>query len=336
MLCCMNSELEQLSPAERALLQAGVKQVLSGKPLTRAQLIDLSALSASALGAAAACINRHFNHNAADVCAIISAKTGRCSENCRFCAQSALCSASLPTAPALPAPEDIIAAARKAAASGVKRFSLVFSGRRLLDRETESVCEIYREIKRCTPLSLCISAGFLHEAQLQALKAAGVCRVHCNVETSERFFPHICTSHSFADKIATIKSAQALGLECCSGGIFGLGESMEDRIDMGMTLAQLKIQSVPLNLLHALPGTPLEHQPPLSLEEFLKSAALMRFILPRAFLRLAGGRALIPHHGRSLLQHGVNALISGDLLTTQGFDYLSDQAMLAELNFKQV
>ena len=171
-----------------------------------------------------------------------------------------------------------------------------------------------------------------HE-QLKALKKSGVRRIHCNIETGKGFFGQICTTHTYEDKINAIKLAQSEGLEVCSGGIFGLGETWPDRIDLAFELRELGIKSVPINILSAVKGTPLENQKPLSIDEARKIAALFRFILPEAAIRMAGGRGLLPDKGRSVFLSGANACITGDLLTTAGIGVDEDLSMLKEIGF---
>ncbi len=324
----------KLSLNQEKLLRGAEALILEGGQLTKKQLLPLADLPTSALALSALRICRQFCANKCDVCAIVSAKSGRCSENCHFCAQSALRQGQLPKIPLI-SPQSALTTAKRAESCGVKRFSLVLSGRRLLDSELEQVMVIARLIKSQTKLSLCISAGLLHLDQLLALKQAGFSRVHNNLETSESFFPHICTSHGFKDKVQALLNARQAGLELCSGGIFGLGEGIADRVELGLALRELGIRSIPLNLLNPIPGTPLANKTVLSTDEFIKSAALMRFILPDSYLRLAGGRTLLPEQGRPLFAAGVNALISGDMLTTTGYNYESDQRMLKDLNLEQ-
>ena len=173
--------------------------------------------------------------------------------------------------------------------------------------------------------------GLLSAEQFERLRAADVTRYHCNLEASERFFPAICTSHSFADKIKTIRAAQAHGLTVCSGGIIGMGESWHDRIDMALTLAALRIPSIPINVLTAITGTPLEGRPPPEENEILRTIASFRFLNPTAAIRLAGGRTALQDSGRAAFLSGANAAITGNYLTTAGYTIAEDKRMLASL-----
>ena len=208
------------------------------------------------------------------------------------------------------------------------------SGKRLSDAEVDLMCEVVREIKEKIGISVCVSFGLLNEQQFRKLKEAGVTRVHNNLETSRRNFPNICTTHKFDDKIQAIRAAQAAGLSVCSGGIMGLGETAEDRIDMALTLRELGVRSIPVNMLNPIPGTPFENNERLTPEDMQRIVAVYRFILPRASIRLAGGRGLMPDKGKSCFTSGANAAISGDMLTTAGITTKTDMALLKELGYE--
>ncbi len=240
-----------------------------------------------------------------------------CTENCKFCAQAA-CHHTATTAAPLVSSQDLLAAAKYNESKGIPRFSVVTAGRQLPQSQIDRLCEDYQAIKKACNLSLCISHGLLDYHQFCQLKAAGIDRCHNNLETSRRFFPFICTTHTYQDKIDTIHAAQAAGLHVCSGGIMGLGETMEDRIDLAMTLRHLGIKSVPINILNPIPGTPLAQEPRLSDETILRITAIFRFILPDAAIRLAGGRGLLGDHGKNLFATTINGAITGDMLTTSG------------------
>lgn len=201
---------------------------------------------------------------------------------------------------------------------GVDKFSFVTSGRALSDKNIDRICTFAVKIKSQSDLQLCASMGLLKKAQLQKLMDAGITRYHCNLESSADYFGTLCTSHTPADKIETIRAAQEIGMEVCSGGIIGMGESMEDRIDLALMLRELGIKSIPINILNPIPGTPLEGTARLEDEEILTTIALFRFIQPDAYLRFAGGRMLISHLETEASQAGINAAIVGDLLTTLG------------------
>lgn len=196
------------------------------------------------------------------------------------------------------------------------------------------MCEAVQQIRAETGISVCVSFGLLNEGQYRRLKAAGVVRVHNNLETSRRNFPNICTTHTFEDKLCAIRAAQAAGLFVCSGGIMGLGETVEDRIDMALTLRELGIKSVPVNMLNPIPGTPFEKNERLTPEDMQRIVATYRFILPDADIRLAGGRGLMPDKGSACFRSGANAAISGDMLTTAGITVETDLRLLEKLGYE--
>ena len=309
------------------------ERVLSGETITREQALDLYNQPLEPLCAAADRIRRTFCQDAFDLCTIINGKSGKCSENCKFCAQSAHNHTGAAVYPLLSA-EEITAEAKKNDVQGVLRYSIVTSGKRLSDDEVEVMCEAVRQIRAETGISVCVSFGLLDQKQYEKLRDAGVTRVHNNLETSRRNFPNICTTHTYDDKIAAIRAAQAAGLTVCSGGIMGLGENVEDRIDMALTLRELDIHSVPVNVLNPISGTPLEHCIPLTEDEVRRIVAVYRFLLPDASIRLAGGRGLLLDKGRACFLSGANAAISGDMLTTAGITVETDRRMLQELGYE--
>lgn len=311
-------------------LQEIKNKVISGYAITRSEAEEIYNAPLEELCSCADEIRSCFCGKSFDVCTITNAKSGKCSENCKFCAQSAFYFTGAETYP-IKGCEKIVAEAKKNAEKGILRFSLVTSGKALNDAEIEEMCRIIKEIRREADISVCVSFGLLNEGQFKRLKDAGAERVHCNIETSERFFPEVCTTHSFSDKLKTIDAARNAGLEICSGGIFGLGETVADRIDMAFTLKKLNIKSVPMNVLNPIPGTPFEKNIPLTNDEVRRIIAVFRFILPDAAIRLAGGRGLMQDKGRSCFKSGANAAISGDMLTTSGISINDDFNILSEL-----
>ncbi len=309
------------------------KEIMEGKLIGREEALWLWEQPLEELCGQADRIRKHFCAGRFDLCTIINGKSGRCSENCRFCAQSAHNHTGAAEYPLLSA-EEIVAQAKREDAQGVLRYSIVTSGKRLTDREVDEMCEAVRQIRRECRLSVCISFGLLGEEQYRKLKEAGVTRVHNNLETSRNHFPEICTTHTFDDKVAAIRAAQAAGLTVCSGGIMGMGETAEDRIDMALTLRELGIGSVPVNLLNPIPGTPLERQKPLTADDMRRIVAVYRFLLPDAFIRLAGGRGLLADKGKGCFQSGANAAITGDMLTTAGITVETDKELLKELGYE--
>lgn len=307
--------------------------VFAGKTITRKEAIELSAIPLEQLCRKADEIRRHFCADGFDLCTIVNGKSGKCSENCRFCAQSAFHHTDSPTYPLLSA-EEIVAQAKKNEKQGVLRYSIVTSGKRLSDHEVGFMCQAIQKIRKETNISVCVSFGLLHVEQYRKLKDAGATRVHNNLETSRRFFSSICTTHTYDEKISAIRAAQEAGLSVCSGGIMGLGETPEDRIDMAFTLRELGVKSIPVNMLNPIPGTPLEHNTRLTAEDMRRIVAVYRFILPSATIRLAGGRGLLPDKGKSCFMSGANAAISGDMLTTAGITTETDKSLLRELGYE--
>lgn len=194
-------------------------------------------------------------------------------------------------------------------------------------------CESIRRIKKEVGIEVCVSFGLLTEAQFRKLYEAGATRVHCNLESSERYFKEICTTHTYQDKIETLKAVKRAGMSICSGGIMGLGETMEDRIDMVITARELGVKSIPVNLLNPIPGTPYENNKVLTNEEACRCVAVFRFLIPDASIRLAGGRGLVEDKGVRCFQSGANAAISGDMLTTAGISTKTDLVLLNELGY---
>ena len=278
----------------------------------------------------AALIQKKFFGKHIDLCTIINGKSGRCGEDCKYCAQSARHKTGIKEYDFLPA-EKILSVALANEKAGVNRFSIVTSGRALDGKNFERAIETYKILRAELKIDLCASHGILNFEQLKRLKAAGVNRYHHNLETSRRFFQKICTSHTFDDRIKTIKLAQAAGLEVCSGGIIGMGETWQDRIDLAFELAALNIQSIPVNVLNAIKGTALENLKPLPPEDILRTIAIFRYINPTANVRLAAGRKFLPDKGASALLHGASASITGNMLTTSNNNICEDMKLLAEL-----
>lgn len=310
-------------------------KIMSGENITRAEALSLIEAPLEELCAAADEIRQAFCGSGFDICTIINGKSGRCSENCKFCAQSSAYNTGIEEYPLLD-DETIIKAAKHNAERGILRFSIVTSGKRLSDADVDRVCRIVRGIKAECSISVCVSLGLLNEEQFGRLREAGVSRVHNNLETSRRFFPQICTTHTYDEKIAAIKAAQAAGLSVCSGGIAGLGETLEDLIDMAIEIRELGVRSVPINMLNPIKDTPLENNERLTNDDMRRICAIYRFINPSAAIRLAGGRIQLGDNGRACFKSGANAAISGDMLTTTGATIAKDMELLKELDYKAV
>lgn len=307
--------------------------IYQGVRLEKEEIMLLEQAPLEELCRAADEIRRHFCKDRFDLCTIINGKCGKCSEDCKYCAQSAhyvtACGESYP----LLSTEKIVEQAKRSAAQGVLRYSVVTSGRRLSEAEIGQVCESIRAVRREAGIEVCVSFGLLGEADFVKIKEAGASRVHCNLETSRRYFPQVCTTHTYADKIETLRAAKRAGLDVCSGGIMGLGETMEDRIDMALTARELGVTSIPVNVLNPIPGTPYENSQTLTNEEVRRIVAMFRFALPDTAIRLAGGRGLLSDKGAKCFAGGANAAISGDMLTTAGITVETDMALLEQMGY---
>lgn len=285
-----------------------------------------------AVWAAADTLRRYFMGNSFHLCSIINARSGNCTENCRFCAQSARYQTGAPTYDLIDR-EQAIAIALDNEAHGVHRLSLVTSGHSV-DKETwKALSELYAEINKKTSMELCASMGFLDQKQAEQLAEAGISRYHCNLETNKERFARICSSHSWQDKVDTLNIAAEAGMSVCSGGIIGMGESMEDRIALALELEELGVQSIPINILTPIAGTPFAELDPLAVEEVLTSIALFRFINPDAVIRIAGGRQQLGKEQYRCFSAGANGAIVGNYLTTTGSSIAEDLAELKKMGF---
>ena len=275
-------------------------------------------------------IREYFCGDKVDLCTIINGRSGRCGEDCKYCAQSAHNHTNCEVYDFLPK-EKILAEALANEKEGVDRFAIVTAGRSLSGEDFEKAIDAYETMHRECKLDLCASLGFLTKKQFHRLHEAGVTSYHDNIETSRRNFPNICTTHTYDEKIATIKMAQEEGFCVCSGGIIGMGETWEDRLDMAVSLAELGIMSIPINTLMPIPGTPLENLKQLSEEDILRTIAFFRYINPEANVRLAAGRALVTNDGEAAFSGGASATITGNMLTTSGSTIESDKKLLRGL-----
>ncbi len=269
-----------------------------------------------------------------DMCSILNAKSGKCTENCKWCAQSAHYSTNIEKYQIVD--KDIcIEHAKYNEEHGVSRFSLVTSGKKPTDKELEKICILYESIKENSNIKLCASLGLSSYNQLMKLRKAGVERYHCNLETSHSMFNQLCSTHTQEQKIDTIKAAQKAGMSVCSGGIIGMGENMKQRAELALQLKSLGIMSIPINLLQPIKGTPLENAEKLSEEEIIRTIALFRLTNPKAFLRFAGGRSQMSKHGvKNALYTGINSAIVGDLLTTIGSKINEDIKNIKESGYE--
>ncbi|HHJ63767.1 MAG TPA: biotin synthase BioB [Aquifex aeolicus] len=282
-------------------------------------------------------LKRHFfPENEYEFCSIINAKSGACTEDCGFCAQSGFYRTPINIYGLVPK-EEMIEGARRGVEFGANRYCIVLSGKRASAEEIARIGEAVREIREeeSLPINVCVSAGTLGREDLEVLKSVGVSRVNHNLETSENFFPRIVTTHSWRERFETILRVKEAGLSTCSGGVFGMGESDEDRVDLALTYRELGVDSIPLNFLMPIPGTPLAGASGVTPFTALRIIALFRFTNPRAELRLCGGReqTLRDFHGLAVLM--VNAMMVGGYLTRAGRDIKKDYQLLEDLSARR-
>lgn len=277
-------------------------------------------------------IRRHSCGAHLSLCSIINARSGKCSEDCRFCAQSARHQSAIREYDLIDRAE-ALAIARDNDEHGVHRLSLVTSGRTVSAEMLERLAEIYAEIGRTTLLRLCGSMGMLTPEKAKRLREMGVVRYHCNLEASRSFFPKVCTTHTWEEKVATLRIAREAGLSLCSGGIIGMGESMADRIDLALELRELAVHSIPLNILTPIAGTPLADLTPLTVPEILTTIALFRFINPAAVIRIAGGRQQMGKDQYRCFSAGANGAMVGNYLTTCGGSIEEDLRHFTAMGF---
>lgn len=306
-------------------------QIIAGRRLTREDnLCELVTCDLNELKEGADRIRKTFCGEKVDLCTIISGRSGKCSENCKFCAQSAFHHTNCEIYDFMDE-DEIIAHAKANQEEGVDRFAIVDSGKGPAPEDFAKIIHVFERMHKELKIGLCCSLGFMTQEQFHRLHEAGVTSVHNNIETSRRFFPHICTTHTFDDKIANIRRAQKEGFCVCSGGIIGMGENWDDRIDMAVTLNELGIESIPINSLMPIKGTALEGLPRLTEDEIVRTIAIFRYINPEANIRLAGGRALMADNGLKTFEAGASASITGNMLTTSGSTIRQDKAMLQSL-----
>ena len=274
--------------------------------------------------------------NEVEVCSIISARTGKCGENCKYCSQSIHNHAEIKCHPLLDV-EDVKSAALRAKENGASRFCIVTSGRSESGRDFEKILEMVRAVASIDGIHCCASLGLLTEEQIKQIKKAGVERFNHNINTSKNYHKEICTTHNYEDRINTVKLLMKNGIEACTGVILGMGETREDRLEMALSLAELNPKTVPINILNPIKGTPLEsYEDKITEEEIIRTICVFRILLPKVILRYAGGRTsrLSKEMQELGFRAGINGMLSGDYLTTKGADAAEDLEMLAEMDLK--
>ncbi|MEA5535044.1 biotin synthase BioB [Crocosphaera sp. XPORK-15E] len=336
--------LPQETAQLKAWLQSIVQRIINGDRLKKTEALTLTQIEGKdnilLLCEAADQIRQACCGNVVDLCSIINVKSGNCSENCRFCSQSVHHQGEDSPIYELKSSEEILAQAKAAEAAGAKRFCLVSQGRgpkysSPKSGEFEQILETVRQITTQTNIKPCCALGEVTLEQAQKLKEAGVTRYNHNLEASENFYSDIVSTHSWGDRVETVKNLKAAGIQACTGGIMGMGETWEDRVDLALSLRELQVDSVPINLLNPREGTPLGHLPKLDVFEALKAIAIFRFILPEQILRYAGGREAVMGELQSLgLKSGINAMLIGHYLTTLGQPPEKDHAMLESLGLQ--
>jgi biotin synthase len=330
-----------LAQSLQTWLDEWVERIIAGELLDRDSAIALTQIEGQEniliLCAAADRVRQACCGNIVDLCSIINVKSGNCSENCSFCAQSAHHPGQDSPIYGLKSKSEILAQAKAAEAAGARRFCLVSQGRgpkyaSSKSTDFEQILDTVREIIAETNIKPCCALGEVTADQATALRQAGVTRYNHNLESAENFFPNVATTHAWQDRVETIKTLKAAGIQACTGGILGLGETWQDRVDLALALRDLEVESVPLNLLNPRSDTPLGDRPKLDPYEALKAIAIFRLILPRQIIRYAGGREAVMGELQALgLQAGINAMLVGHYLTTMGQPAEQDHALLTSL-----
>lgn len=298
-------------------------KIIDGYEITKEEALELYDAPLDELMESASKITSHFFKEAIELCCISNGKCGKCSENCKFCSQSRYYNTEIQQS-VLKSVDEFFKEAQANDRRGVHRFSIVTAGVRLSKAELKTIAQAYKKITSELKISCCGSLGLLDYDDFVMLKESGLKRYHNNLETSPNFFKEICTTHTMKQKEDTIALAKKAGLEICSGCILGMGESVEDRVDIALELRKLQVDSTPINILNPIKGTPLENRPTVHPDEVRRTIALFRHVLPKTVLRLAGGRLIIQKYFTDLYKYGINAEITGDMLTTAGLTVADD------------
>ena len=298
-------------------------KIIDGYEITKEEALELYDAPLDELKESASKITSHFFKEAIELCCISNGKCGKCSENCKFYSQSRYYNTEIQQS-VLKSVDEFFKEAQANDKRGVHRFSIVTAGVRLSKAELKTIAQAYKKISSELKISCCGSLGLLDYDDFVMLKESGLKRYHNNLETSPNFFKEICTTHTMKQKEDTIALAKKAGLEICSGCILGMGESVEDRVDIALELRKLQVDSTPINILNPIKGTPLENRPTVHPDEVRRTIALFRHVLPKTVLRLAGGRLIIQKYFTDLYKYGINAEITGDMLTTAGLTVADD------------
>jgi biotin synthase len=309
------------------------KKVINGEPMLLIDALDLEVVNFYELLFWANRIREKFKGNEIRLCGIINAKSGMCSEDCTFCAQSASHRTAAPVYPYVGG-KAIVEGFKNASENGASCFGVVSSGNDFSNEDLEDLCKTAADIKGQNAV-LSASIGKLSKDILIKLKDAGINKIHHNLETSRSYFPSVCSTHSYDDRIETIRLAKNAGFEVCSGGLFGIGEKFKDRVELALLLSELNVDSVPLNFLNPVPGTPLENSESLPAQEILRTIALFRFVLPEQDISVCGGREVNLGDLQSwIFMAGASGMMIGNYLTTAGRDIQKDLRMISDLGLE--
>lgn len=314
------------------------EKVVAGQFLDRAEADKLSAHSKDNMWDLlywSNCLRQKYFGNEVRVCSIVPGRLGGCDQDCAFCAQSVRYDTEIGNSVTVLTDEEILAAAKEAKEKGVPYFGIVYSGRAITEKELARIEKLIVKIRSDYGMGVCASLGIISAEQAGRLAKAGAERYNHNLETSERYFSKIVTTHDYSERVATIKTALNAGLKVCGGGIFGIGETEADRLDMAFQLRDLGVDMVPMNFLHPIEGTPLGNAKELEPMEILRIIAMYRFILPEANLKVAGGRVLNLRDLQSwMFAAGATSMLTGNYLTTAGRSVEEDMQMLKDLGLK--
>jgi biotin synthase len=312
-------------------MQNSLIEIINGRCPTKNEALNLFDLEIEDLCFVAAKLRKKYKGNKVKICSIINAKSGQCSEDCKFCAQSSFNKTDVKVYPLLDT-EKIKEVSEKAL-ENVGCFGIVSSGNALNDNEIGKLCEMFKQHKKTSQLG--ISIGRISDESFRKLKNAGIKRMHHNLETSESFYKNICSTHTYQERIDTLKRAKKFGLELCSGGLFGIGESLKDRVALAFTLKEIGSDSVPMNFFMPIKGTALEHLPTMKPIEILKTIAIFRIVLQTPDIMVCGGREVNLRDLQSwIFQAGANGMMTGGYLTTNGRDIITDKKMINDLGLE--